>query len=93
MNGMNGIAIHEARLNITYGGQNGDLPDPIARDASDGDIKQWAQEAVRGGHVPGIRADRTVSFAAFVVDRFPPNDQRPYHTIFLRPKTEFGVSR
>jgi hypothetical protein len=89
---MNGIAIHEARLNITYGGQNGDLPDPVARDASDADIKQWAREAVRGGHVPGIRGDRNASFVAFVVDRFPPTEHRPYYAIFLRPKTEFGVS-
>lgn len=87
---MIGIGQDEARLNITWNGQNGDLPDAVARDAGDGDVKQWAQEAVRGGSVPGIPADAGANFANFVVDRFPPNDARPYHTIFLRPKTEFG---
>ncbi len=85
------IGNDEARLNITWGGQNGDLPDPIRLDSADGDVKQFAQEAVRGGSVPGIPLDANANFANYIVDRFPPNEQRPYNTIFLRPKTEFGL--
>ena len=81
---------HEARLNITYGGQNGDLEDPVSFDASDGDIRQWATEAVRAGTVPGIPADPNASFVDFVVDRFEATDARPDRLISLRPKTPFG---
>jgi hypothetical protein len=81
----------QARLNVTYGGQNGDLPDPISYDSTDGDIRQWATEAVRGGGIPGIVADPTANFGDFVVDRFEANDARPYRLVQLRPKTAFGV--
>ena len=49
---------NEARVNITYKGENGDLPDPVYFDAADGDIKTWATEAVSNGSVPGIPKDR-----------------------------------
>ena len=45
-----------ARLNITWNGQNGDLPDPVSWHASDKEILRWAAEAVRSGSVPGITA-------------------------------------
>lgn len=80
----------EARINITWGGKNGDYPDPVPFDASDGDIKQWASEAVRNGNVPGVDADQNVNFADFVVDRFEAADNLP-NRLFLRPKTPFGA--
>jgi len=73
-----------ARLNVTYNGANGDLPDPVTRDASDADIKRWATEAVRAGSVPGIPADPNADFTDFVVDRFP------VARVMIRPKTPFG---
>jgi hypothetical protein len=81
----------QARLNITYGGENGELPDPVFYDSSDGDIKQWATEAVRAGGVPGIPADPTASFTDFIVERYDANEEVDYNRIMLRPKTPFGA--
>jgi hypothetical protein len=80
----------EARVNVTWKGQNADLPDPVNFDSKDDDVKQWVTEAVRNG-IPGITADLGASFNDFVVDRFPPNEARPYNLIQLRPKTPFGA--
>lgn len=80
----------EARVNVTWQGQNGDLPDPVNRDATDGDVKQWITEAVQNGSVPGIGADLNADFTDFVVDRFPASEARPYNLIQMRPKTPFG---
>jgi hypothetical protein len=82
---------NEARLNITWNGQNGDLPDPVSYDAGDGDVRAWASEAVRNGGVPNIPADANVNFTDFVVDRFAATQDTPYNRIFLRPKTPFGA--
>lgn len=79
-----------ARLNITFGGQNGDLPDPVSYDAADGDIKQWASEAVRTGGIPGLAENTNANFTDFVVDRFDATEVRPYKLLQLRPKTPFG---
>jgi len=81
---------NEARLNITYAGENGDLADPVHFDAPDGDIKGWATEAVANGSVPGIPAAADPDFTDFVVDRFAANAERPYALIQVRPKTPFG---
>lgn len=78
-----------ARLNITYGGYNGDLTDPIAYDSADGDVKQWATEAVRNGNVPGIPAQANADFTDFIVDRFAATAELPGR-VMLRPKTPFG---
>jgi hypothetical protein len=83
------IGPQEARLNVTYGGQNGDLVDPINFDANDVDIKRWATEAVRAGNIPGINADPNVNFTDFVVDRFSAKDDLP-NRVALRPKVPFG---
>jgi len=80
----------EARVNVTWKNNNGDLPDPVFRDSSEGDIRGWVTEAVRNGGVPGIAADRDANFADYVVDRFPPTEARPYNLIQVRPKTAFG---
>jgi len=79
-----------ARLNVTFGGQNGDYPDPVNYDSTDGDIKQVATEAIRTGYIPGIAADPTVNLQDFVVDRFPASNDLPPR-LMLRPKTPFGV--
>ena len=86
---MNEIKDNEARVNVTYGGTNGDLPDPVPYDSTDGDVKGWITEAVRTGGVPGIAA-AAADFRDFVVDRFAANEARPYNLIQVRPKTPFG---
>ncbi len=85
------IPLHQAQVNITWQGANGDLPDPVPYDATDAEIRAWATEAVRAG-VPGIVADRRADFSDFVVDRFPANNEVPHNRIFVRPKTPFGRS-
>jgi len=80
----------EARVNVTWKGQNGDLPDTVSRDARDEDVRQWITEATRGGGIPGIEADPTASFEDFVIDRFLANEARPYNLIQVRPKVPFG---
>jgi hypothetical protein len=81
----------EAIVNITWKGQNGDLPDPVHMDLTDGDLKQMVTEAVRGGF-PGVDADPAADFGNFVVDRFgpKPEDNITHNRIMIRPKTEFG---
>lgn len=81
---------NEARVNVTWNGANGDLPDPIFYDSADGDVRGMVTEAVRAGSVPGIPADATADFRDFVIDRFTANDTRPYALIQIRPKTPFG---
>ena len=83
------IGPDQARVNITWKGQNAELPDPVAFDASDADVKQWVTEAVRAG-IPGITADAAADFGDFVVDRFAGNDTTPYNRLMIRPKTPFG---
>ncbi|MFT5685937.1 MAG: hypothetical protein ACI8RZ_006892 [Myxococcota bacterium] len=85
------IRSHEARMNITWGGQNGDLNEPVPYNASEIQLKRWAVEAIEHGSVPGIRRRGRVSLRDFVVDRFPSNATTPYNRIFLRPKTPFGT--
>jgi hypothetical protein len=80
---------HEAVLNITWSGQNGDLPNPIMFDSTDADVRRWATEAVHAG-VPGITADATANFQDFVVERFPSAAGLP-NRVVLRPKTPFGA--
>jgi len=80
---------YEARLNVTYKGQNGDLPDPVTYDATDGDVRAWVTEAVRAGTVPGINADPNADFRDYVVDRFPAEGDLP-NRLMIRPKTAYG---
>ena len=84
------IGAHEARVNITWRGQNGDLPDPVRFDAGDADVRQWVSEAIAGGGVPGVPADARVQLGDHIVERFAANANRPYHLIQVRPKTAFG---
>lgn len=79
----------QARVNITYAGSNGDLPDPVSFQAADGDVKTWLSEALRTGGIPGIPA-AVADLRDFVVDRFPATNARPYNLLQVRPKTPFG---
>lgn len=81
----------DARLNVTFGGQNGDLPDLVNYDATDTEIRTFATEAVRAGSVPGIGMQANADFTDFVVDRFAATDDVPTNRIVLRPKTPFGA--
>ena len=81
----------EARVNVTYSGQNGDLSDTVFFESTDGDVRSWVTEAVQNGSIPGINAAADADFGDFVVDRFAATEDRPYNLIQLRPKTPFGV--
>lgn len=81
----------QARLNITYRGQNGDLPDPVYFDTDKEDIRRIATEAVASGAVLGIPADEGADFTDFVVEYHRPNEGRDHNLIFLRPKAPFGT--
>jgi hypothetical protein len=85
--------MREARLNVTWNGQNGDLPDPVSWHASDAEILRWAMEAVHSGSIPGIRMDRKAQLRSFVVDRFPANKEVREDRIYVRPATPFGAGR
>ena len=87
---MNDIKDTEARVNVTHGGKNGDLGEPVMFQSTDADIKAWVTEAVRTGGVPGIDPAPNADFGDFVVDRFTATEARPYNLIQLRPKTPFG---
>lgn len=88
---MQNLESGEALLNITYAGQNGDLPTPILFDSTEADIRRWATEAVRNG-IPGIVANDDVNFDDFVVERFAATEGLPPRVI-LRSKTPFGAVR
>ena len=85
------ILPHQARLNITWAGENGDLPDAIDFDATDAQILTWAAEAIQNGGIPGINADPGANLADYVVDRFPPGAGIEYSRVAIRPKTPFGA--
>lgn len=84
------IADNQARVSVTWKGQQGDLPDPVAYGAANGDVFQWVTEAVRAGDIPGIDADPDANFANFVVDRFDAHEEVPYNRLAVRPKTAYG---
>lgn len=80
----------EARVNITWKGQNGDMLDPVRLDLSNEEVLAMVTEAVRNGNVPGINADGGAEFRDFVVDRFDPTEAYPFPRFAVRPKTPFG---
>jgi len=80
----------EAQVNITWNGQNGDLPDPVYFDSTDADLRAMVTEAVQNGDVPGITKDVDVDFADFVIDRFSATEDNNINRIQIRPKTPFG---
>lgn len=78
----------EARLNITYGGQNGDYVEPVPFDLSDAELVRLAREAIGAGLLGAPPAH--VDLGEHVVDRFAATERTPVNRIFLRPKTPFG---
>lgn len=87
---MDEIRENEARVNVTFSGRNGDLPDPVSFDASDADIKAWVTEALRTGSIPGIPVAPDADLHDYMIDRFEATEARPYRLIQGRPKTPFG---
>ena len=82
----------QARLEVTYRRQHGELPDPVTFDASDNDIRGWVTEAIRTGGIRGIEADPTANLDDFVIDRFHPVEGvREHNLVQIRPKVEFGA--
>jgi hypothetical protein len=79
-----------ARMNVTWGGGNGDLPDLVPFQEGDNVLKMMAAEAIASGYIPGITSDGAVNLDDFVVDRFPAAGEVNEHRIFIRPKTPFG---
>ena len=79
----------DANLNITYGGENGDLNETVDFDATDDQVRMWATEAVRAGGIPGMSVHPDADFTDFVVDRFPPRGDLPARLV-VRSKTPFG---
>jgi hypothetical protein len=84
------VSNDEAIVSVTYNGQMGDMPSAIPVESTDAQIRAWATESVRTGTIRGIPADRNVNFNDFVIERFPPNAERNYNVIMLRPKATFG---
>lgn len=80
-----------AKLNLTWYGQNGDLPDFVDYDGHDDVLKAIAKEAVETGGVPGVTVNGMVDLDNFVVDRFPATEDLPAR-VFIRPKVPFGGS-
>ena len=91
---MQPIREDQAIVNVTYGGRNGDLPDPVRRDASKEAIRGWVEEALKTGGIPGIPADRYADLRNFVIDdpviRDVPGQEISVSYITARPKTPVG---
>ncbi len=80
-----------AKLNVTFAGCNGDLPEGVPFDASNEDLIRMAEESIRDGHIPGIPADEDVDLDGFEVVRFAADDGSGLgDRVFVRPKTPFG---
>lgn len=84
------IGPEQARVNVTWGRQNGNLPAPVSVYSTDEDIRQMVTEALRGGGIPGLEADPGADLTDYVVQKFDPTAVRPYNYITIRPKTPFG---
>lgn len=79
----------EARVNVTWRNQNGDLVAPVRFPADKVEVLRWAEEAIRAGHVAGIDPDPNVNLNGFAVDPFPARDGHP-NRFTVRPTTAFG---
>ena len=82
--------VQMAQLNITYAGQQGNLPDLVPFDLGDAEIKRIATEALTQG-IPGINPVAGVDLRDFMIDRFPARPDMPANRLSLRPKTPFGA--
>ena len=84
------LQANEALVNVTWAGQNGDMPQPVEFDSSNQDILTWVTEAVRSGSIPGITSDPDADFSDFVVEKLAATEVRPTNQVIIRPKTAFG---
>lgn len=84
------IEAQDARVNVTFGGSNADLPDPVSFDLPDAQVKSMVAEAIQHGF-PGMEANSSVNLTDYVVDRFEATEARPWRLLSLRPKTPFGA--
>jgi len=84
------VALEFARVEITWAGHHAELPDGMAVDATDDQVRAMVQEAVANGF-PGMPADPNVNLRDFVIDRFGPSETRQTHLLLARPKTAFGA--
>lgn len=82
---------NEARVNITWQGQNYDLQNPMLIDSTDEQIRASVTETVRFGIEGLIPADPNADFTNYVINRFAPTEARPWNAIFVRPKVPFGL--
>ena len=96
---------HMARLNITWGGSNGDLTDLVGIDPADikhpgGGSAMVVEGTSYDGIIaiatecvqhgmPGIDADNTANFKGFMADYYPATGDLP-NRVILRPSTPFG---
>lgn len=80
----------EARVIITYGGESGDLVDPVNANTTHEEVLRMAQEALRTGGVHGLGAIPNADLTGFVVDPVEPSDQFPYRRLLVRSKVAFG---
>lgn len=84
------LQANEALVNVTWAGQNGDMPQPVEFDSSNQDILNWVTEAVQSGSIPGITSDPDADFSGFVVEKLAATEVRPTNQVIVRPKTAFG---
>jgi hypothetical protein len=81
---------NEAMVNLTWGGQNYDLTNPVLYDMPEADLKGMLAEVIRAGG-DGIAADANVGpMSDYVVMRHEATATRPHRLITVRPKTAFG---
>ena len=89
--GVIGVDRGQARVNVTYNGRNGDLPDAVSFDLSDDIVRRIVAEALRTGGIPGIPADENPDLDGFVIDRFAADEATPFNRACVRPKATFGM--
>lgn len=75
-----------ARLEVTWGGRRGELPEPVPFDATELELKGMAWQAIVEGRIPDIPADPAADLDGFVVDRIDGEVPR----VSVRPKIPFG---
>lgn len=79
----------QAVVNVTYGGQNGEMPDQVFFDKTDDELIEIVQEALQGGGIPGIDMQPNADLEGFVVERYNAEDDLP-NRFMVRPKVPFG---
>lgn len=78
-----------AILNVTYNGQQGDLPDDVPFDLTTPEVIDMAEEGIKSGSILGIDADPEATLQGFKVERYPAKDDKP-NRLVVRPSVPFG---